>query len=201
MNIFFKIINELKLDKYLSILIKKNKSNNAPYHNMYHSLCVMKNVYNISKSIKLDKEDIRKLCIAAIFHDFNHSQGKLKDDKNIKESIDNYFKYTKETKDVDYDVVNIIESTQYPYVIEDKDLNILQKVIRDADMMQMLEDNYIQQVLIGLATEMNVNITDFISMQEKFFSNLKFHTKFAKNKFDLNKNSLKEDLEFLNSIL
>ena len=44
-------------------------------------------------------------------------------------------------------------------------MSILQKVIRDADMMHLLEDDYIQQVMIGLSTELNMTFKEFIPIQ------------------------------------
>ena len=48
---YLKIIKKYKLDNYLKILIEENSSNNLPYHNFYHILCVMYHAFLISKNV------------------------------------------------------------------------------------------------------------------------------------------------------
>ncbi|MFM2395252.1 MAG: hypothetical protein RLZZ546_3235 [Bacteroidota bacterium] len=178
------VIKKLKLEKHLSNLLNDNKANNAPYHNLNHTLCVIKNVYYIANQENCIKKEITTLVLAAIYHDFNHSQGAKKDDENIKEAIKALKKYVEDNTDT---IEELIKATQYPYVIEDKDLSPLQKIIKDADVMQIFEDNYIQQVILGLSTELKMSVKDFLGMQSKFLDNLKYYTKAAQ---DISKSKL-----------
>jgi HD superfamily phosphodiesterase len=181
MNKYFNIINNYNLDDYLSILLKHNTANNAAYHNFYHTLCVVKNALDIMVYEGFTKDQERMVLLACLFHDFNHSQGKLSDDKNVEIAIDSFLKYSKETEEINNEIVNIIKATQYPYIIPDEELNIYQKIIRDADLMQIFSDNYFQQNIISLGTiEMNKSLEDSIDLSLNFYKNLKFHTNFAK---------------------
>lgn len=194
------IIKKFNLGNYLKIVIKESKSNNAPYHNLNHVLCMVKNIYIICNNEDVKKEDIQTLIIAALFHDFNHSQGKKTDDENIKIAIKACNKYIEE-ENLRLNVIDIIKATQYPYVIDEKDLSKNQLIIRDCDMLQTFESNFIQQVLLGLSTELGIELEKFLDMQLSFLDNLKFHTKTAKELTKGKISKIKKDVNYLKSIL
>ena len=201
MNISFKIIKKLKLDNYLKIVLEKSSSNNAPYHNFYHVMCMVKNCYLIGESEGYLPEAIKNLVIAALFHDFNHSMGKEKDSWNVKEAIKSFKKYSKESEENNKKIIKIIEATEYPYVIEEDQLSLDQKIIRDADLLQVFHDNYIQQNLLGLSQEMKLPITTMLTGQKKFMDSIHYHTDFAQKLSEEKINSKYEDGDYLLSLL
>ena len=171
------------LQKAFKYIITKSKSNHSPYHNLNHLLTVLKYSYQGAKSEKLtSRKEFRELMIAAIFHDVDHSAGKKKDDVNVensKKAINEFI--TKEKIDVDIDNINkLLDATQYPYVIEGKDLNLSQSIIRDADLMQVYEYNWIQQNIAGLSEELNLDFISFLGSQRKFLENCEFNTSWGK---------------------
>lgn len=197
-----KIIKLFKLEKYFKDLLMLNQANNAPYHNYYHTTTVMKGCYFIGQSLNLKFDELRMLCIAAMFHDFNHSQGKLKDNENVAIAIESFKKLSSETEDTSNNIIDIISATEYPYVIEEADLNLFQKIIRDADMLQCFEPNYIQQCVFGLmTTELKVPLEKAINGQLAFFKSLNFHTEYGKQKHEKMIGSCLEDLEFIQGVL
>lgn len=203
MNSTLQIIKKYKLEDYFKILITENKGNNNPYHNFYHTCCVIKNCYFIAKSENIYDKKIRLILIAATFHDFNHSGGKLSDDKNVKIAIDSFKKYTKESEADNFYIENIIKSTQFPYNKNDK-LSISQKVIRDADILQRFEENWMQQYIFGLNKELNGKddlSIDILEKNEKFEDSLEIFTKYAKNICETKGISNKEDINYLKQIL
>lgn len=175
------IIKDYDVENYLSVLLRKNTSNKAPYHNFNHIMCVVKNVYEIAMDLKIEESMIRNLIIAAIFRDINHSQGIHKDDVNIKRAVKMFKDNTVESIENNHIIISIIEATQYPYVINVEDLSLEQKIIRDADLMQTFEENYIQQVIFGLSEEMNLELKDLLEGQIKFLENSVYHTGYAKS--------------------
>lgn len=118
---------------------KNNESDSNPYHNNKHILFVFQKCMELfdiyRKEYGLKSNDRINLGLAAIFHDFNHSGGKLKDDENINMAIDGLKRYlTEENLMEKYeDIKSIIEVTEFPH--KELELNILQKIIRDADTM------------------------------------------------------------------
>lgn len=199
------IIKELNLENYLKILLKYNNSNDLPYHNFYHHLCVMKNCYEICQGLDLGEingEELRLLCKAALVHDFNHSGGKFKDEVNVQNAIEAFWYNFPNEKSENIKIINeIIKATQYPYVIEEKDLTLLQMIIRDADLLQVCEDNWLQQIIFGLKNEMNINLETILKESKDFWSNINFHTSIATNKLDKFKNNRLESVDYLLKII
>ena len=171
------------LQKAFKYIVLNSKSNNGPYHNLNHILTVLKYCYAgaIAEGITDDKE-LRELLITAIFHDVNHTAGKEKDDVNIKNSKKIIKKFVEsEDVDVDIDVMNdILDATQYPYEIEGKDLTLKQGIIRDADLMQVFEYNWIHQNIWGLSQEIGLKFLDFVKPQRKFLDTAEFNTTWGK---------------------
>lgn len=171
------------LKKAFKYIILNSKSNDKPYHNLNHLLTVLKYCYAGAKEESVfDEKEVRELLIAAIFHDVNHSGGKKTDDINIKNSkiiIKDFIE--SEDIDVDVDSINkIIDATQYPYEIDGKDLDIRQGIIRDADLMQVFEYNWIHQNIAGLSSEIGLDFLDFVKPQRKFLDSAEFNTKWGK---------------------
>jgi hypothetical protein len=173
------------LQKAFKYIILNSSSNNGPYHNLNHLLTVLKYCYlgATSEGIK-DEKELRELLIAAIFHDVNHTIGKEKDDVNVQNSKDAIKKFVEQEEiDADTDYINkLLDATQYPYVIEGKDLDLKQGIIRDADLMQVFEYNWIHQNIAGLSSELKMDFLDFIQPQRKFLESATFNTTWGKKK-------------------
>ena len=124
-------------------MCQHNKSDSNPYHNNKHALFVFTNAMNIfdvyRKEYGLKSTDKINLGLATIFHDFNHSGGKLKDDSNIQLALEGLHEYLQQEDMLDKyeDIKSILESTEFPH--KDMELNILQKIIRDAVPIVMLK--------------------------------------------------------------
>lgn len=192
-------------DKILSSILKyhfdSSKSLNAPYHNLYHCLVVADNCLEASSYYNLDTVKELSIIVAALFHDFDHSMGELKDSENIKNAIiafEKWYDINKKDLNIDHDmVVDVIKATEYPYVIDAKDLTLEQKIIRDADLCQTFVDNRIQQVYIGLSAEMKIRILDMLNGQIKFIESIVPNTDWFKLKFNKEKNRVIEEVNKL----
>lgn len=198
------IIRKFGLGNYFGIVINKSSSNSAPYHNLYHVLCMVKNCYYIANDEGLDTNEIKKILLACLFHDFNHSMGEKSDEENVKNAIVAFEKYSEEDDATNQEVIQMIKSTQYPYIIPESVLGIKEKIIRDADLLQWCEDNHLQQIVFGLLkTEMKNtgNLKKNLEGQIKFINSIKMHTNWAKRKFDKFKNIRLEEYEFLKNMV
>ena len=172
------------LKKAFKYIIINSKSNSHPYHNLNHILTVLKFCYQgaMEEGVTNEKE-LRELLLAAIFHDVNHTAGKEKDDVNIENSKKIMKKFVESQEiDVDINAMNeILDATQYPYVLESDKLNIRQSIIRDADLMQVYEYNWIHQNILGLSSEIGMDFLDFVEPQKKFLKSAEFNTNWGKN--------------------
>jgi HD superfamily phosphodiesterase len=179
-------IEIIRYDKTLqsafSYIIKHNKSNYLPYHNLNHLLTVLKYSDMIAQGEEVYFDQRLPIHLAALFHDVNHSGGKNPDSENIKKAIltfSDFCESTEVSKEVQRDVVDMIEATQYPYVQPESTLSLIQKIIRDADMMQAFEYNWINQTTLGIAAESGMDIEEFIPKQRLFLESIQFRTKTA----------------------
>ena len=182
---FLRIIKEYNLEKYLKILLEDNSGNNNQYHNFFHSQCVFVNSYKIAKyENKFDDNDIRNLLIASLFHDFNHSAGLLKDHQNVHLAVvalSFYFKDEESVKNFKI-IKDLIYKTEFPFNEEiDNELTDLEKVLRDADIMQTVESNFIQQILFGLYNELKIenDLIKRINYQIEFMKTIRLFTEYG----------------------
>jgi hypothetical protein len=175
--------------------------------------------------ILLDSTETRqltKLLMAAIFHDFSHSGGKLTDHENVKIAKQGFIDFNKSTAgnvvpindtvgylQIEYfseneveEICAIIDATEYSYAIPEKDLNACQLIIRECDLLQLFEQNRIQQIYLGLMKELNVkSFGDMIAGEMKFIASAyKFKTEYAQKIFSENINDVNNELEILNQI-
>jgi hypothetical protein len=153
---------------------------------------------DMQKGIALD---VRNLLISAMMHDFNHSGGVLTDEENVTIAIDAFINISKEDKESNNKIVANIKATQYPYVLDQDSLSLEQLIIRDADLLQGVRDDYHQQVIIGLSTEFKQDLKSFMPNQIKFWNSAKYHTQHANRLWNSVKESRIEDATKIAEIL
>jgi hypothetical protein len=175
------------------------------YHNNEHMINVFDNamiLFNHYKDeYKLIPYHKLVLGLAALFHDFNHSGGKLKDSENIELALVslkeflvtriNFSRVTINKSELYDDIENIIIATEFPHL--DIDLDILQKIIRDADTMGGIIDGW-KSVVANLASEYNKTLEEFIPTQIKFLDTIKFNTDYCNGLLQSNKEQIIEEL-------
>ncbi len=167
----------------LKYIMLNNKSNLAPYHNLSHMLTVMKHCYDACEYMHmLDDEDdyIELLLVVALFHDYNHSMGRRDDGFNVAQAKLGLSQFL---TDMDIEIPQytsfmegLLDATQYPYIIESDKLNIYQQIIRDADLLQMVEPDWISHVILGLCEEMHYPLDALMIGERKFLRGIEFHT-------------------------
>ena len=189
------IFNNLNILPLMNVF-KTNPSGDIGYHNNYHTMTMIINTYNACQLEMLDDKSQKILVISSLYHDFNHSGGESTDDQNIIRALN----AVENSPYLDFfiellaDIKDTVAVTQYPYLCQPH--NIYQKIIRDCDLLQSLEPNWLEQLFIGLLSEINVsqkmkNLSPFTSlefadMQIKFINSLHFYSNYGKlKKFEL----------------
>lgn len=191
-NIYDVIINNDLLSSAFRYIILNNRSNLAPYHSLNHMMLVTQQLYN---GFQNDEEELPywNLLLAGMFHDMNHTMGKSDDKTNVDNaiiSLKDWWELSGSNIDISYmevdinEASNIIRATQYPYVIKDEDLTRPQQLIRDCDLLIVIQSNWFQN-LLGLNDEMNVNdISMVLNKSIEFYSNVTMRTEWAKKIYD-----------------
>lgn len=187
------------LGQALSFIIKNSNSNYSPYHNLNHNIVVTVFAYHIGKSEGLSEKEMKELLISAIFHDYNHTAGESKDDVNIKNSKKGVKEFIEKNKiNVDANKINdILDATEFPYKINDDNLTIQQKIIRDADLTQLFESSRIQSVYLGLQKELKATYNKQLENQQNFYKILKFRTKLGKELYKKLSSEINDEIEYL----
>ena len=195
--------NEI-LSLALKYILENNKGSINPYHNNYHLLNVFRS--SMKLSIHLENKIITEIGLAALFHDFNHSGGKLTDNENIKLAISGLSDFHIDNSqlfiDKDIDVENsyvLIDITEFPHKREPE--TIQEQIIRDSDMLQCYDKDWFLNVVMGfLYKEVGLTIKDSIKNQTNFVNNVKFYTEGALYIRSETQNQILRELDFYSKI-
>lgn len=199
------IINKYdSLKAGLKYVINNNTANNAPYHNLNHMLTVTRHVYYGMKYMGLtDIKRNEEALLTALFHDFNHSMGKEVDAINISYAKEGLIKFLSENNfnfDISF-MFSILDATQYPYILSTSELNDYQLLIRDCDLCQGFEYDWIKQYIYGLSIEMNYSFTDILKGSKEFLNKAEYHTSYGMEMKRLHFSKLMEEMSILESIM
>lgn len=191
----------LNLDPRLVAAVSYVEAFNTGSTLLYHNTDHLKNVVKwctrfaiMEQEFELGRQ-ITVLLTAAIFHDLNHSGGKLVDKENIEVAIKGFRTFVKQYNPTakDYaeyssgmiaEIEDIIRVTEFPFVHRPK--TPFQEIIRDADLMSAFEDDVQDLVLDRLRMEVSEKnpdmhyIDNFIPAQIKFMETTEYFTKSAK---------------------
>ena len=169
---------------------KNNPSNDLPYHNWYHALCMVEKCLEGAIYHNLPYRSMRHLTLAALFHDYDHTGGKEADSTNISRAIWGWRKYDALSNcslaNIDaMEVEHIIKITEYPYTSDP--ISIEQKIIRDADLMQCLRPTWHEMIIDGLRKELSIKFGKELTEEEmcegqiKFLDAVKPHSEWGKD--------------------
>jgi HD superfamily phosphodiesterase len=161
---------------YFRILFYNSNNLKNPYHNFRHTLHVLWLCQKACRYYqkKLTPRQMRNLLIAALFHDFDHPghphPGEQDPDRiNIRIAIAGLRRHiTADDRASLPEIEALIEATHYPYKTAGEELDLLGKILRDADLAQVLSPVWIQQVVIGLAGERGVKPIEVLRAQAPF---------------------------------
>jgi len=197
------------LSKAFKYIINNNTSNNAPYHNLHHMVTVTKCLFEGYGQYKdVLNADYDNIMLSGMFHDMNHSMGEESDELNVQYAIDAFLDFYNDNLEllkgsVDKEMVkSMIKATQYPYVIADEDLTLNQQLIRDSDLMVVLEPDWFQNTMIGLGIELGVNdIPKMIISNINFHKSINMRTEWAQDKYEKEWPSFIEEIEKMNVLM
>lgn len=177
------IENYDSLKPSFKFIVDNNIANCAPFHNIGHLLCVLSRTYGGAVYHEIKYSEMVELMLAALWHDYGHSQGEKDDIHNVAVARDAVTKFLVENPidGIDHNIVaDIIRTTQFPYVEKGEDLNLRNAILRDADLMVCLEDDWIQTLMFGLCKELDRNMAEMITGQTDFLGSVEMATDWGK---------------------
>lgn len=185
-------------------IISENRGAYNPYHSTFHLLDVFQKCMEMSTDYNLYEKDILELGVAALFHDFNHSGGKLKDYENIELAIrgfnDFYDKNIDKFKSLEKgNIEELIKVTEYPHIREPN--NIKEMILIDSDMIQCYNKNWFLNVITGfLMKEIGLSIEDAINNQIRYIQGVHYYTEYANSIHTQEKNKMLNNLNYFKNI-
>ena len=185
-------IKELEIEHIYKYVMENNESKYLPYHNNFHLEQVCKYALLIADSMEIPFEDKKILAVASLFHDFNHSGGKFKDDsENISAAMKGFLEFNSWLKYMNYEpystnqkllINKLINGTKYPYTSDGSDLPEIGKILRDSDTLQGLFcQNYVNGIIRALSTEIGIPFEKMLKGQIGFITGVKYLTEHANN--------------------
>ncbi len=157
-----------------------------PYHNFRHIFHVFWLCYQACAFYqeRLTRRQMRNLLIAALFHDFDHSGLVGDDDLNILRAVRGLKRHLLAQDRAHLPaIIELIQTTEYPYKPDSLQVGLLAQIIRDADISQALSVAWVQQVVFGLASEWNKTPMEILKMQGPFMLGLTFSTEWGRRTF------------------
>lgn len=158
--------------------------NNNPYHNLYHTACMVVNAYDAyGWYIRQNKYHIDPdiLISACLLHDVDHTGGKWSDTINIAKALAYTLSLPNDCFVGPSDrhrTMELIAVTEFPFIRTPS--TISEQIIRDCDLLQMLEPDWMEMIFVGLLQEIrvkhNISTEDFVEKQIAFLEGAEFYT-------------------------
>lgn len=179
--LFNAAIEEYRMGEIYEYVQRAQFETGLPYHNTEHCIRVAHRCLELCAAggWRLRHEISMVMC-AALFHDFGHT-GKRPDSINIDIAVEGM----RNAKPVqDYysapsieEIAETIRCTEFaPEGFPVAPTTYIQRVIRDADLMESMEPHCIDYVVMALAEEMGVTVEEAIPKQIEFMRGVEMHT-------------------------
>lgn len=176
------------LAAYFKAVFLEARNVNLPAHNFRHMTHVTYLCYDACHFYQHEEGmtslEMRKLLIAALFHDFDHCGMAGDDDLNIIRAIRGLKRHLQPEDEMHFDeIAALIRVTEYPPKETLVERPLCARILHDADLAQALSPAWIQQIILGFSREWGKTPLEVLRMQEQFLGNLRFSTEWARRKF------------------
>lgn len=195
-------VNSLELFDRIQRCFEEH-SQERPYHDWYHTCCVVEGTIQGLRYLlrhqppdlaAINQVQINSAILAATFHDVGHSGVREPDVVNISRSIMIANRFLKENHlhdkreqpeavDISF-TLECLQSTQFPFPREP--LNEFQAILRDADLMQVLEPTWFDDLYINMYQEFlegnpELDFRQFCLNEMEFIKRAKFYSQWFLN--------------------
>ena len=167
--------------EFISQLFAKKLSQNLVFHNFHHTYLVVQGIREISRNLRLDKEQREILLLAAWFHDSGHIQTYIGHEEISQQIAYEWLKNENYPTEKLEQVLACIAATHLPQQPQ----NLLQEVMCDADLFHLSLGEYCHlqfQLREEFKRVLGKEYTDYQWMKENlsFLKNHQYFTSFGK---------------------
>ena len=177
-----------KAEEYITEYFDTTMPSEYVYHDLDHTINVVKSVLELIKAYTISDEKIENLQLAAWFHDTGYANGpKDHEELSCKIAIQwlKDYQFSEERLDC---ICALIRSTKLPQNPSDE----LEQIIGDADLAHLGQNTYWERCdlirqEIALLTGKHMTEKEWIDFELHFLENHKYHTAIAKKEYDKKK--------------
>ncbi|WP_108869380.1 Pycsar system effector family protein [Aquimarina aquimarini] len=170
-----------KTDLFVSELFEKELPNSCIYHNYDHTKRVFKSTKEIIDSINISVEDKEVLLLTALLHDTGYSKSTKNHEERSAEIAQDFLSQHNVSHEVIKKIASLIMATK----MEHDPVNLMEKIIRDADASHFAKDYYTETSEL-LRKEFHLNniceftTTDWLKTNIDLFQNKhRYYTEYA----------------------
>jgi hypothetical protein len=197
---YFRVLRNCGLEACFSDFVVRNRSNDVPYHNLWHTQLMIELCHEGAVSEGLSPDQTASLVCAAIWHDFDHTAGPGSDDVNIARALEG-FKTAQVPDNVDRVAVeHCIRATEFPHRDWPGGLDAMQMIIRDADLMMPFMPTFHTHVIRGLCAEKGLSVVVLLEKQLEFVSGIHWNTEWGRACAAACADAVSEEVDFLRKI-
>lgn len=166
---------------YVSKLLEEKLPDKIEFHTIDHAKCVVDNSEFIGRQSGLTEDEINIVKLCAWFHDTGYI---LKVEGHEEESAKIAAKFLI-SKGVDEDIINQVKNCILATRTPQQPKDLISKVLCDADLMHLSEDNYFERIEKmrqewSNFLEKKIGTRKFHKISLAFFKTHEYHTDFAK---------------------
>ena len=169
-----------KTKEFVGGFIADNFTEKICYHNIDHTLEVVKATEVIGRKCNLSDTDLETVIIAAWFHDTGYFMGCENHEVLSAQIAEKFLKREKVTPDKIKQVKRCILATKIPQ----KPTSILEKILCDADLYHLATEKYFEksELLLRELTLQNQEISFqyWLNLSKDFIETHSYHTKYGK---------------------
>lgn len=181
------MLNEIikNSEDYVFALLREKSKPEKYYHNLSHTLDVIKYSQLIGSSENLSEEDLEILNIAAAFHDLGYI---FIDEGHEEKSAAMAHEFLK-SQNYPEEKINKIKECILATKVPQKPKNLLEEILCDADLNHIGSKNFFEKNDLYLAEieskhEANISTISWLSSTLKFITDHKYFTQYAKDNFE-----------------
>lgn len=157
-------------NSYVKQYYQDHYTSDYTYHNYRHVQQVQESVRTLGVASQLQEEDIKKLIVAATFHDIGYHKDRVHHEEISADMAATFLKEKGLSDEVVSEIKEIIRATKLDW----KGFSQLGTIIRDADLSHLASKNY-DEINENLRKEMQFSLGKNISAQEWRLKNIEFY--------------------------
>ncbi|AKP50760.1 Pycsar system effector family protein [Cyclobacterium amurskyense] len=186
-----------KFERWIREMFENRQKSEVCYHNMDHSLQIVKKVAEIGEYYNLSKEEKEDLYVAGWMHDIGYWEGKG-EGHEIKGS-EMAQKYLIELG-LNQERVDRIKSLILATKVPQNPKNLLEEIICDADLFHLSSERFFEQTLLLKKEKTNLgfektSLSEWLKDSRLFMLAHHYHTEYAKIYFQPGKEANLESIE------